>query len=85
METDIDYAWNDIINSAPKTPSAVECQSKCAETSGCSFFSWNKINGDCWMKKSDAGRRKIVNVISGPAQCPGLYYWAQFLLITLVL
>jgi len=72
FEIGIDYYGHDIIGRAPRTSSAVECQSKCANTRGCSYFTWKTGSHHCWLKKSDQGRRKADDVVSGPARCAGV-------------
>jgi len=69
FEDETDYHGNDL--KKVTTKSAVACANACADTAGCKFWSWgsgdDEAANSCWLKTSDAGERKQVGRISGPA------------------
>ena len=44
---------------------------RCREYSGCTHFSFYTSNRECYMKTGDQDKRDNLEVVSGPAVCPG--------------
>ena len=57
-------------NNYGKTKDALECQVKCQNTPGCTWFNRN-LEGDCWLKKSKGIKKSYLGGISGPRSCEG--------------
>ena len=67
-----DYAGNDLFTvSAVET--VQECQFHCKGNGGCKFFTYDISAKNCYLKTSDAGRKRTTaqQHISGPKACPG--------------
>ena len=47
----------------------MKCQQSCQATEGCMVFSYKRTAKECWLKKSDAGRRTEIGYISGWKEC----------------
>merc|ERR1712059_8912 len=65
----VDYEGHDLTPVTKRTAkSPSECQAMCAKTDGCQFWTLN-TQEICWLKTSDAGRRKYWSVTSGKKIC----------------
>ena len=78
FEENIDYSMNDInmdanhphyAHGAGKRKSAAACQRLCKATRGCLYFTYDKVNGECYLKSSNEGRATNNDRISGPRSC----------------
>lgn len=72
FEDNVDYYGNDLHLIFPETASsAKDCQDQCSRDSDCKVFTFNtrKIVHNCYLKRSDAGRRSSSGRISGRASC----------------
>ena len=47
------------------------CQKRCQDVLGCSFFSWDRFTGGCWLKRADGLRIPHPKMIIGPKFCTG--------------
>ena len=71
-ENDISYTGNDVNDGTSNVQSDVaSCRSSC-KSMGANYFDFNYGgNKECWCKKSNAGRKQQVGVVSGETSCPG--------------
>ena len=71
FENNIDFSFSDLLKSTRKSISSAEdCQKECRRNFRCKFFTYHKIRKDCYLKKSDSGRRQAADYISGSKNCP---------------
>ena len=60
IEANIDLAGNDMAGGGDAIASAAECCARCANTTGCKFFTFRSKSASygtfCWLKTSDAGK-----------------------------
>jgi len=71
LENNYDYRGNDISGRASYTNNVDECAAECGQNSECSYWTYVKYSGDCWMKYSKSGKRYKDEVISGNKGCSG--------------
>ena len=67
MEQDIDYYGNDIVNQVVESIQA--CAEICASTEGGQFWTWNRENKICFVKRSNSGRKNDARAVSGSRLC----------------
>lgn len=64
LQQDVDFDGNDLDTTTASSPQ--ECCSKCANHTGCKYFTIEHASGGtCWLKSSDAGRRPYADHVSG--------------------
>ena len=68
IEENTDFAGNDL-KKVETIQSAYECACACKEFAGCSVFTWNAKNKNCYLKTSKKGRRPIADAHSGSVDC----------------
>merc|ERR1711920_202709 len=72
FENNVDFYGNDLHWIFPETASsAKDCQDQCSRNSDCNVFTFNtgKFIHNCYLKRSDGGRRARSGRISGRASC----------------
>ena len=62
---------NDGRLSGQQAKSPRHCQKRCQDVIGCSFFSWDRFTGGCWLKRGDGLRIPHPKMIIGPKFCTG--------------
>ena len=68
IEENTDYHGNDLsLKENISSPSACACA--CSDNPLCSVFTWTEIDGICWLKKSDKGRKTSKGSYSGSRHC----------------
>ena len=68
IEENTDYHGNDLsLKENISSPSACACA--CSDNPLCSVFTWTEIDGICWLKKSDKGRKTSKGSYSGSLHC----------------
>ena len=65
VEEGTDYGGHDLPKKNKKTGSQQECARFSALTPGGLFWTWNKVNKICYVKSSNAGKRKVGHAVSG--------------------
>ena len=67
------YYGNNIPDSMSYQPSTSACQQLCAEHSRCSYWTWGRRAGECYLKTSDDGRMSMSPMtdvyVSGTKDC----------------
>ena len=64
---------NIVLGTKNLQPSRSACQQSCAEHSGCSYWTWGRGHGECYLKTSDDGRMSMEGMtdvyVSGSKDC----------------
>ena len=72
-ENNTAYFGNNIPESMSYQLSTSACQQSCAEHSGCSYWTWGRRAGECYLKTSDDGRMSMSpmtdDYVSGTKDC----------------
>ena len=72
-ENNTAYFGNNIPESMSYQLSTSACQQSCAEHSGCSYWTWGRGHGECYLKTSDDGRMSMEGMtdvyVSGTKDC----------------
>jgi len=50
--------------------SVFDCQKECQKRDDCSFFTFNTVNKNCWLKPFIGGKSVSNIAVSGPKDCP---------------
>ena len=66
-ETGIDYNGNDVGN-IPNANLDL-CDQACKDNENCQFYSFNTLNGKCWLKHSRRGKTVNEGTVSGSKRC----------------
>ena len=75
-EDDVDFAGNEVNIIAQGSDDTNVCRASCQRQTGCMF--WTLLDGACYLRTSDAGRRALSGSISGPAYCIDIITVAEF-------
>ena len=75
-EQDTEYCGNDVINKPLENVASNEaCQLLCQKNDQCNFWTFAADGRKkCWLKSSDAGRRSLRGLASGPKFCSKLNF-----------